>query len=350
MVIVSYLSLGRKRETLIPELSGLSKANKAELYWKCAAVFFSTSIRCNPNVRHIFYTDASETVVVEGIHILEYLQDLGVEIRTLPFERFVPPEKYSRIFQSGFYKFDVLKALEAEENESNFIVLDIDCIWTRYDEDLFDLVKKERLLLYDVFEQIPPDEKISRLSRKDMGTLFRQIVDDYPDDQPIRFGGEFLACDLNTLKTLNTKVQQLFQLIITKYGDDPPRFRNRKRIFDGNEPFGSFLFNHGFVPWKDARGFIKRIYSNKAMNTVLPEDLDIPIWHMPNEKKHGLPLLFTLAVKKQSEFWSTPLERFNGFLGGYLGVPARIHVSPLKLKPGQRLINKIRYYYRIYFS
>ncbi|MEE9573732.1 MAG: hypothetical protein V3W20_11835 [Candidatus Neomarinimicrobiota bacterium] len=349
MVIVSFLSLDQKRETFIPELSSLSKAKKAELYWKCAAVFFSTSIRCNQNVRHIFYTDSTKTVIVDGINIIEYLQNLGVEIRILSFKRFVPPDNYSRIFQSGFYKFDVLKALEAE-NETKFIVLDIDCIWTKYDKDFFNLVKKEELLLYDVFEQIPPDEKISRLSRSDMGTLFRKIVDDYPDDKPIRFGGEFLACDLNTLKTLNSKAHQLFHLIISRFGNNPPRFRNRKRIFDGNEPFGSLLLNHGFVPWKDAQGFIKRIYSSTAINTVLPEDLDIPIWHMPDEKKHGIPLLFTLAVNNQSEFWSTPLEHFNVLLGGYLGVPVRIHRSPWKFNLNQQLINKIRYYYRIYFS
>jgi hypothetical protein len=349
MVIVSYLSVNHNRETLIPALSSFSKDNKTKLYWKCVVVFYSTSIRCNPKIRHLFYTDTTYPVIIDGINIIDFITNLGVEIHLLKFEKFVPPDNCSRIFQSAFYKFDVFKALE-KENESNFLVLDVDCIWTKRDNKLINLIKKEKLILYDVFEQINPDAKISNLSRRDMGEIFKQVDQNYPNEFPIRFGGEFMACDINTLKIMNSKADQLFQSIVLRYGNNPPIFKNGMKIFDGNEPFGSFLYNYNFVPWKDARGFIKRNYSSKRINTVLPEDLNIPIWHMPDEKSHGIPSLFNMVVNKQSEFWSTPIEQFNRLLGGNLGVPVRTRKFQRKSNLIKKFTNKLRYFHRIYFK
>lgn len=133
------------------------------IYWKCAAVSFATSIRCNPGIRHILYTNDLAPVRYKGRDLRTFLTDMGIEIRYLPFEVFKPLPGLSKKFKNAFYKLDVIRELGKFVNQYS-IVLDSDCVWVKNNQSFFQSLDQEKLLVYDCYQHKDPYEKRSGLN------------------------------------------------------------------------------------------------------------------------------------------------------------------------------------------
>ena len=150
----------------------MSADKRRQVYWQCTAVFFTTSVRCNPTARHLLYTNDQEAASWNDIDFRAFLNELGVGIKLLPFKSFRPPAHFVTEFRNAFYKLDVLLALSQPDASSYSPLLDSDCVWTRPASAFFRLIQSDLLLLLDSKPESLPDTKIHGFSHRDMGNLY----------------------------------------------------------------------------------------------------------------------------------------------------------------------------------
>jgi hypothetical protein len=320
--IVTYICVSDQDESLYPQVQRLSYKNQRLNYWQCAVVFFASSVRCNPDAEHVLFTNDTKAIQYKGRDLKLLVEEFGVKIEMLPFTIFRPPVKYSSLFTNAFYKFDVMQALGVESDDA-IILLDADCVWSRSGEIAENDIDTGEVLLYDVHGEIDPDKRVDGMSSHDRAALYKVIHPDYPVSAPVHIGGEIIGGKARHFKLLSDQLLKSYTHILNKFGENPPHFADGRKIFDGNENLGSMVFNMNLVSWKNAGASIKRIWTGYAFKNVEPGDLEIPIWHVPSEKLFGIPILFKKVLNPTSDFWRTPLEKFNTYLGGFLSIPRR---------------------------
>lgn len=324
MIIASCICVDESKadeKMIYTGLPGLfNTQERRAIYWKCATVSFATSVRCNPSAQHILYTNDTRELLLKGVDVKAKLKALGVEIRLLPFSSFKPPKGYSTRFRNAFYKLDVLQAL-SRETGAPVLLLDSDCVWVRPDNFLTQVFQKNTVLLYDYYNMSNPHTKIHGISREEIGNLYREIDPDYPQPHPIWFGGEIIGANSEHLGQIGEQLEKVFALILAKYPEYPPRFADGTSIFDGDEYLSSFVYNQMTIPWVNATGYLRRIITALTYHTARPEDLNLTIWHLIEEKTQGFPLLYKEVTNENSYFWRVPLTEFSRYLGQFFGLP-----------------------------
>jgi len=330
------IDLNKNDESVYLQLSYRNSQQRRIAYWKCVTVFFCSSLRCNPSVSHTLYTNDEQPLEIDGIDPKAFLQKMGVSIVYLPFQHFVPPQGYSEKYRNAFYKFDVIKHLGSCAGDTRFhMLMDADCVWVNPGIAFLQSIRPEQLLLYNAFEneESLTDKKygFTRFGRDSLGRAFKQLDPSYPATHPVLFGGEIIGGNGHSLSALVHELEKVFlqitQLPIAKV----PRItwescRNDgidEGLLDGDENVSSFVLNKpGFI-YVNAKGYLRRIKTHIDDNRATLQDLELTVWHLPDEKKQGFVPLFKQAVNKQSLFWQTPLKQFAIFLGNYLGIPKR---------------------------
>jgi hypothetical protein len=73
-----------------PQLAHLRSRKRREVYWKCAAVFFATSVRGDQAWRRILYTNDCEPVTVRKIDVHSFLQSIGEQPKARKISRCLP--------------------------------------------------------------------------------------------------------------------------------------------------------------------------------------------------------------------------------------------------------------------
>lgn len=308
--------------SVYPQLLDVGAEQRRRLYWQCAVVFFATSVRCNPGVKHLFYTNDEAPACWGGSDYRAFLDGLGVLTLHLPFEEFCPPAQFGTEFRNAFYKLEVLRELARPGADEASLLLDSDCIWTQPAPALLQQLRQpETLLLLDAEPDAGPDTKIHGLSRRGIGNLYRQLDPAYPVAVPHHYGGEILGGSRQRLAEVDAEVRGLWQRVLHSYPSAPPRFESGRSLFDGDEYLTSFVYNRLLQPGTDASPYIRRIWTSYRNTNVRATDLALPIWHLPNEKNQGLPLLCRRVLNPSSTFWRTDPANLARYLGRFLGVP-----------------------------
>lgn len=308
--------------SVYPQLLDVGAEQRRRVYWQCTMVFFATSVRCNPGVRHLFYTNDEAPANWGGVDFRAFLAELGVETRLLPFVEFCPPPQFGTEFRNAFYKLEVLRELARPDADAGSLLLDSDCVWTRPMPALLELLRQpQTLLLLDAEPDTGPDTKVHGLSRRDIGDLYRQLDPAYPVAVPRHYGGEILGGSRDRLAELAGRLHTLWHNVLRDYPAAPPRFASGRSLFDGDEYLTSFVYNSLAQPGLDASPFIRRIWTSYRKTDVRPTDMELGIWHLPNEKNQGLPLLCRRVLDRNSLFWRTPPADLAPYLGRFLGVP-----------------------------
>ncbi|AII50657.1 hypothetical protein [Hymenobacter sp. APR13] len=308
--------------SVYPQLLDVGAHERRRVYWQCTVVFFATSVRCNPGVTHLFYTNDEAPAYWEGTDYRAFLLKLGVQIRPLAFEEFCPPPAFGTEFRNAFYKLEVLRELARPEAEAGSILLDSDCVWTRPVPALLELLRQpDTLLLLDAEPDTGPDTKVHGLSRRDIGHLYRQLDPAYPVAVPRHYGGELLGGSRQRLAEVAAELQAFWTMVLRDYPTAAPRFASGRSLFDGDEYLTSFVYNRLVRPGTDASPFIRRIWTSYRKTDVRATDIQLPIWHLPNEKNQGLPILCRRVLDLHSAFWHTAPTELAAYLGRFLGVP-----------------------------
>jgi len=309
------------RKIRYPQISRLTPEKRRLAYWRCAVGFFSTSARCNPHWTHVLYTNDSDPVRIGLMDIRLFLGELGVTIRHLPFENYRPPHGLSTTFRNAFYKHEVLEAA-ASDHEGGIILLDCDCISSRHEPEIASLLCGNSLLLLDVAPHRDPFHRTQGISRADMGQFFRAFDSSYPVRYPRWFGGEFVAGPAPLLRRISKEFKATFRMVTDHPEAANLRISSGQTMLDNDEFIASYVYNRSDISHRDAGAFVKRMWTGEDASRC-EDDRRYAIWHLPNEKNTGFPLLFAQCIDPASEFWRVPLNDLPAFLGGFFGVPHR---------------------------
>ncbi|MEO0472926.1 MAG: hypothetical protein AAF206_25135, partial [Bacteroidota bacterium] len=305
---------------------------RVQIYWKCVFLFYASSIRCNPEARHVLYTnEESPEVMVGRVDLLKRLKEMGVEIHIVPFDRFKPPYSLSKKLTNCFYRLEVVKAMAEEAENEAFILLDSDVLWTRHDPQLMALLTQSNAVLYDRYEVNGHEVTDAGMSRMDMGNAFRTVDENYHPADPIHFGGEIVGGPSQVMQKLSHSLEQAYDNVISACLREMVVMPNGRNIMDTDEYVTSFAYNMADVEIGLANPFIKRLWTGEQPNNVETDDVNLTLWHLIAEKQTGLAKLYDLAIEPDSSFWQITIDDFPAYLGAFVGIPERLHDTPLQL-------------------
>jgi hypothetical protein len=286
------------------------------VYWKCIAVFYALSVRMNPERKHILFSNQTweDLPMVEGFDLKNFLQNMNVELVTLPL-KWQTPEGFFGKWRNQFYIFDVLAYVESrfKDNES-LLVLDSDCLINRSLDGLFVEIQRQGLMVLPL--PYAENHNINGITRMDMQKIFKEILFLEKDSMPIPiyFGGEVFAANISNIKKINQIAPKLWDEMIKRH-------QSGRHKLNEEAHFLSFCyFRIGYYGVLDS--FIKRIWTSPKHNNVEISDVNLPIWHLPSEKKGGIALLFE-KLKHNSQLLDHTDAEIPHELGKYLGLPKR---------------------------
>lgn len=286
-----------------------------KVYWRCVAVFFAFSKTNNPGARHILFSNCPEKDIpnIDGLNIRDFLKKQEVEIVTLPLT-FQTPSGFFGKWRNQFYIFDILQFFEKNFGEDTaLVVLDSDCLINASLEEMFTDIRRFGLLVLP----LPYDEKfnINGLTRSDMRTIYSELSGvDWPE-LPYYWGGEIFAARYDVVRQINAIAPKVWHDMMIRHQEGRKKFNEEAHVL-------SYCYEVIDTVYEYADLFIKRIWTAPHYNNVAPEDIYLPIWHLPSEKTGGIALLFRkLKKNKTKESWMLPLSPQK--TGGYVGIPER---------------------------
>lgn len=301
-------------ESVYPQVDGVSSSQRFQLvYWRCAVVFFASSVRHNPYARHVLYTNASHIPNIGTFSTAEFLQSLGVEIVLLPFE-YAPPAGYYNRWRSTFYLFDIIRHLaDTVSDGDRVLVHDTDCLFIKPADALCDAIDRYGVLTYDC--KLSPEEDINGLSRLQLGEIYKELGElEMP--APPHFGAEIFAAEADDLRHVAREIEALWEINLSRFADGKPHFNTE-------EHFLSYIYNKLGYRAGTANPFISRIWTGFHYRTTSESNFDLSVWHVPAEKKYGIRRLFEQARRRDSHFWKVATgDDFARYAASYLGIPA----------------------------
>lgn len=280
-----------------------------KVYWRCVAVFFALSKQHNPLSRHILYSNkrADEFPIVDGLNLQTFLQANDIDIVTIPLT-WQTPDGYFGKWRNQFYIFDILQFIESQaiSDESAFLILDSDCIIHAPLDTLFADIRQQGLLVLPM----PYSETfdINGITRQDMRRIYTELDGSDTGTNPLYYGGEVFAATLPVIRQINSMAGDIWEKMLERH-------RNGQEKFNEEAHFLSYCY-HKIGTFGLLEPYIKRIWTSPKYTNVQPEDVKLPIWHLPSEKTGGIALLFRHLI-------SGPKSWKSDELGGFVGVPKR---------------------------
>lgn len=310
----------KENESYFPQTGKSSASPEHQLiYWRCIVTFYITSVKFNPNAKHLFFTNANKIPVVDGADLKSVFQQLGVEIITTDF-KYKTPIGYYKSWQNQFYEFSILEYIATNfEITDLFLILDSDCLFIKSAEPIFEEAKREGgFLSYEI--SYPEAYNINGLNRLDMQSIYEEILNRGLSAPPAYHAGEFLLCSVQNIREISEDFKCLWPILLARHNNGQKKFNEEAHTL-------SFLyFKNNLFPG-GANKFVKRIWTNPAIYRNVEESDDkLIIWHLPAEKGYRLHKLFYHFMFKQIN-WGLNLEAtaFANLLKKTIAIP---RISP----------------------
>lgn len=315
-LISTLLVLDRPEDASIFPQVGLNSSSRSfqGVYWRCVACFFATSVRQNPQARHLLFTNADELPAVDGVDIGSLLQRLAVDVVRLPITHRLGRDRVSA-WNNVFYILDVVAHLTREGGFDRAVVMDSDCVWVRPADGLLADVTRHRVLTMSI--PYAYDEKLNNASRRDMVRAAQALAGHRFDFVPNFSGGEIVAATSAGLGELDRTVSAMWAKLVAARPGDIQVYTEEHLLSIAYEMLG--------IPTGTADPHIRRLWTALRLNNVSGEDVSSGrcAWHLPMEKKTGFVDLFKAVKDRGSWFWSVPPEDVRLGVARVMGLPKR---------------------------
>lgn len=302
-----------------PQLAYVKPQERRLVFWKCALVFFCSSIQVNPRLSHYLYTNDESPPKIDGVDCADFLQRRGVEVIFSRFDRFMPSKSFGTIFHNNFYKLHVLYEM-SRAISGELLLMDSDVVWTNPLPQT-PLSNNGQLVLYPVFRTRADDERSpTGISSRDLALIYAKLDPHFTNSSLAWIGGEIIGGRHDDLRAFTGDLEREFETWSQKFDPELHRFPNRSTIFDNDEFLLSYTVARYSWPFRDAQAFLKRIWTDNHGGGNA-DDLSLSAWHLPNEKLRGIQVLFDDFSSSDKR---VPLERISAACG----VPLRsLHYS-----------------------
>jgi hypothetical protein len=299
--ICTWLCADKKgEESIFPQSSGQKSSSQSHqnIYWRCLIVFFITSRRFNKNEKHILFTNVDSLPVIEGKNVADILSDLEVEVVYTDF-KYKTPKGYHGAFQNQFYEFSILEyiAKNNQNADDKYLILDSDCVFIKPALRLFNEAEKDGFISFET--DSPADYMINGLSRRDMQSVFADLLGREVKEVPSYHLGEFLLCSVANIKKIYQDFLELWPQLLERHELGLPKLNEEAHTL-------SYLYYKNDLHASKSNTFIKRIWTNPLFyRNVSSSDVNLTIWHLPAEKTFGFAKLYDLFVNKSFRYGAT---------------------------------------------
>ena len=283
-----------------------------EIYWRCVACFFATSVRIGNAARHVLFTNVERLPTVDGLSLDDFFMRLGVEVRTVPITHRLGKGKVST-WNNQFYILDIIADLHARHEFQCAAVLDSDCVWVRRaDEFMADIVRRGVLTLCIPYAL---DFKVNQGSRQDLRRAALQLAGKALARVPYYAGGELFAATPEAI----AKIWDLAEPMWRRLEASEP---GEIAIYEEGH-FLSIIYELLDIPIGTADPHIRRMWTALRLYNVTWEDIHSSrcIWHLPMEKKTGFLDLFAAVRELDSWFWRIPPDELRSRIAATMGMP-----------------------------
>ena len=301
--------------TLFPSAGGNSGDPKVQaVYWRCLTMFFASARITNPALRLALFSNVTPPRIGK-IDIAEVLSRYGVELHRIPLTARLSSDRTSA-WGNVLYFYDIMAALADEAPGLRFALMDTDVLVTAPLDPLFELLNGHDFAGY-VVSETAPDQPVNGMTRLAMDAAARQIGGNgasFPD----HFGGELLLATPAAWAVH----QALFLGLLNdaQTGSGPGAgIRTEEHVF-------SIAFAAMAGKVAHANAVMKRIWTSPRYNNAQPGDENLPLWHLPAEKRYGLRDMFTFFAARGFPVQMDPAE-FRELAMRLCGIPAK---SPAK--------------------
>jgi hypothetical protein len=218
--------------------------------------------------------------VLADVDIANVLEGYGVELRLTPLTARLPQGR-TAAWGNVLYFFDILTALEGEPDDLRIALVDSDVLVTAPLDPLWALLDEEDFAGYIVETEV--NEPVNGLTRREMAMVASGLTG--RNFAPLaHFGGELFVTTISAWQ----RNREVFDIILdqaTCRTGPAAGVLTEEHIF-------SIAFALLDQPAVDAQGIIKRIWTSPRYSTAAPGDENLPIWHLPAEKRYGLADLY----------------------------------------------------------
>ncbi len=311
------------------------------IYWRCIACFFDSSLRYNTGSHHVLFTN-SEIPIVDSVDLAELFRTWKVEIVRLPITFRLPRESINA-WGNQFYILDIIKYAAAKGGWNVLIVLDCDCVWTKTVEPISEAIAQEGCLTYTLNEEhYAWDASINGATRQEMASALLQWTADCGIEGKLTrnvplihyHGGEIFAATKSVCCELADLVDSLWGWML-KAGLNVDGIKEEAH-------FLSILYALRCYSNYTANAFLKRIWTTFHLNNAAESDFGLVVWHLPAEKRTGFRRLFKKLTRSPPDVWKRQSQsEYGRMLASVFGIPRRsatkafLDIS-LKLMDGAR--------------
>jgi hypothetical protein len=297
---------------------------------RCVLAFLASSIRWNPDCQHAFVTNMPNLPCVGGISIEEWLGRHAVTVMNpVPLTRGTP-EAFGGSWRNQFYVFDVLESLAKRFPDAEGILLfESDCIWLGSHNRLTSAVAANRAAVYTL--PCSPEDVVHEVRVADIMPIGRKLLGLETISGPSFYhADDLIACDQDTLQYLLHNVDRVFDQNIGEWSCGRPFLKEEAH-------FLSVLYGALGIAPNTANPIFRRIWTGPNYFDLLPSDVDLDIWHLPNERRLGLARLYRLALDENSWFWKARPNEFRRRAAHLVGITRRSSVEHLWAKTMDRV-------------
>mgnify|MGYP002398947360 CR=1 FL=1 len=300
-VVVTWMYSSPAHESIHHAQTGPNSGSQEvkNYYWRCVFLLFESSQRLNKGVRHILLLNELPPKEIDGIDISILIRQYNIEI--FYFDNItISPRDYYGAWNTQFLIIDILEKLQSiVENDDAVMVLDSDVVFNRSIDHAFEvLLKNEQAMLYDI--NYRHNYKINGLTRLELLGVSRALNDNFPADDFIYSGGEFVCCIGSQIIKIAELARETYNKCLIRHEHGLDKFNEEAQLL-------SYVYHVLGYKNGTANEYIARIWTDRTIYTnINGSEKDLMLWHLPAEKKRGFVEVFnTYALVDGNYFIKT---------------------------------------------
>ncbi len=280
-----------------PNIGETDWQRRNEVYWRCMAVMVISARRFGGHQGRIIIFTNDRPIDEYSNTFARY----DVELLDIPFT-YRPPDGYYHSFIGAFYLLDAIDwASENLAADDSILFIDPDCLVTDDISSITRLIQDAGIVAYD--QNLPIHYQGNGLSRADIWDLERKLFDAPASPSAPRWlGGELLGLRRDKAVTLTADLKAAWAQSLSAFEQGLHKFNTEEQILSAV----IHARGHGFFDAGD--GYIRRIWTTSVHRKYLETDVNLPIWHLPAEKKYGFSTAWNILSGADDALFNQPRE------------------------------------------
>ncbi len=316
--ISTWLTLDNpSNETSFPSAGSRSSDRSfQEIYWRCVGVYFLTARIHNPSVPLIIFCD-QEISSVAPAKVVELLASLEVTPIRLDLNRRLPRGSVSK-WGSVFYELDIVKWQGQNGICDDLVITDSDCVWRSTFDPFKQRLADSGCLIYTLEAADQKNYEGNALINGMSVQKMREVLFEVFEKQVsvVRHnGGEFLAITREFCAQNSSNIDWLWSFAVANAWEDDS--------IKTEEHFWNIIAKLNDIPEFSANDIVRRMWTNFEDRNITAEDLKLPMWHLPSEKKYGFRRMWDWWISSKRSWTDITPSELNTALEHFMGVPKR---------------------------